>query len=63
MGLGADCLGKFFELLLVKDWVITLAFIFQFSCQFIDGEVNVCQQGKQVHLAVIAVGSSRVSVV
>ena len=28
-----------------------------------DGEVNVCQQGKQVHLAAIAVGSSRVALV
>jgi hypothetical protein len=60
---GADYLGKFFELLFVMAWSITLAFIFQFSCRFIDGEVNVCQQSKQVHLAAIAVGSSRVALV
>jgi hypothetical protein len=53
-----DSLGKFFELSLVMDWFITLTLFFQLSCQFIDCEVHVCQQSKQVHLAAIAGGSS-----
>ena len=42
---------------------VALAFIFQFFCQFIDGEVNVCQQSKEVCLSAIAVGSSKIALV
>ena len=63
-GLGADFLGKFFELLLVMDWVIVLALYFSSLANSSTAKYTFAiKESKQVHLAAIAVGSSRVALV